>query len=177
MGVDSFSYPTVADVLTATADLQADCKLGQNRYSHDSRADSLAAAQPSIEAPPGATLRRGDSQQVEREILGENGPLRSTHDLNLLADLIGGSASPASGDGAAGFKLNPFPSTFQWVADKAGGVPEVKLDTGAQKELHASNRHLVGIMSEMSMKGDSMPDAGGETGEDDDLLDLLDAAS
>lgn len=117
--------------------------------------------------PPPTRL---DSAAAERAILGDDHAQQSTKDLNVLANLIGPAHAPTEA-----FKLNLFPDTSLDIAGGGGGggggIPMITIDVGT-RAMQSSNRDLVGIMDDMSVME---PPAGGA--EEDDLLDLLDAAN
>ena len=89
----------------------------------------------------------------------------------MLADLIGPSA------GGDNFKLNLFPETSipgggggGGGGGAVGGTHTIVIDVGS-RQLHASNRDLMGVMDDMNLG------AGPADDEDpDDLLGMMDAA-
>lgn len=178
--VDSFVFPGVEQLEPAPSNapwVPVSSQLGLNLYAKDvctsvataASAAAVAAAAAQAEAQIASPLpAKLDSTAAERDILSGECAQHSTKGLNLLAELIGAGASATATEN---FKLNLFPDTnIESVASGKGGnsVPLITIDTGSQA-LHASNKHLVGIMDDMRI------DTSGNAGEDD-LLGLMDAA-
>mmetsp|Transcript_14902 Transcript_14902/g.35450 ORF Transcript_14902/g.35450 Transcript_14902/m.35450 type:complete len:393 (+) Transcript_14902:67-1245(+) len=176
-GVDSFHYPGVEHVTQGPAvdDLAGlQTHLGSNMYAKDSPpsfvdAAAVAAATAAAATEPSPPPPREDSSAKERAILESERTQQSTRDLNVLANLIGPAHAPTEA-----FKLNLFPDTsldMTGPGSSGGGSGVITIDMGS-KAMQSTNRDLVGIMGDMSQVTVSSG-----AGDDDDLLDLLDAAN
>jgi len=188
LGIDSFVYPDAHTISDTPLGPPIDpargsaCQLGLNLYSKEAPvapppdvAQAAAAAAAAAAANATAAGSQSLSQEqvgsvaAERAILSSDAASNASRDLNLLADLIG----PAPAAGA--FKLNLFPETAMPGSSGSGGgggggggggtasVPTIIIDAGD------GNEGLAGIMDEMRLEE-------GVQGEDDDLLNLMDAA-
>lgn len=178
--VDSFVFPGAEQLEPAPSNapwVPVSSQLGLNLYAKDSCTSAASAASAAAVAAATAQAEaqmarpsptKLDSTAAERGILSDESAQHSTKGLNLLAELIGAGASATATEN---FKLNLFPDTnIEGVASGNGGnsVPLITIDTGSHA-LHASNKHLVGIMDDMRI--DNSESAG-----EDDLLGLMDAA-
>mmetsp|Transcript_53479 Transcript_53479/g.122904 ORF Transcript_53479/g.122904 Transcript_53479/m.122904 type:complete len:381 (-) Transcript_53479:72-1214(-) len=166
LGVDSFVFPAADQIKTTQSE---GCRLGLNLYSKEKNEAALrktaAATSPDAAAAaaraPRAPQHKVDSVTAERAILQSDRTQQSTAQLNLLADLVGGSTPTDN------FKLNLFPDSSD-ASGTAGASPAEQLIV---IDVSGSNRNLVGIMDEMRVADSAGQDSGHA-----DLLDLMDNA-
>lgn len=175
LGTDSFPFPagdTIVDDRLGPPfepQRQVACCLGQNLYSKEkAAAPPVAAAAAAASAAAAAAVSRRpdvDSAALAAQILADP-QSHARQDLNTLADLVG---TASSGE----FKLNLFPETSMpsGGGGGGGGTQMIVIDVGG-REMQASNRDLVGVMSDMDLRGE-----GGADEDPDDLLGLMDSSN